>query len=188
MSTAKGKAPGTSGPDVDALERYLVSIGVDGDRDPEYAVTAALLSELMVERTAGLRSAAPTIAPLPYRGREDEVVGMDSIRFYGLCPHHLVPYVGEARIRMIPGERIAGAGALARAVRELALTPRLQETLTQELADTIERDLAPKGFWIRVVGRHFCMELRGSGPGARLVTEARRGDTVPGAPRGRGRG
>jgi GTP cyclohydrolase I len=163
------------GPDVAALEQFLVSIGVDEDRDPEYALTAALLAELLFERTAGLRAPETTIAPLPYRGRSDEIVGMDSIRFYGLCPHHLVPFVGDAFIRMIPGERIAGAGALARAVRELALVPRLQENFTQALADTIERDLAPVGLAVRVVGRHFCMELKGSSPGARLVTEAHRG-------------
>jgi GTP cyclohydrolase I len=166
-------------PDVAALEQYLVSIGVDGDKDPEYAVTAALLSELLVERTAGLRSAPPTISPLPYRGRDDEIVGMDSFHFYGLCPHHLVPYVGEAYVRIVPADRIAGAGALARAVRELALVPRLQETLTQALADTIERDLAPRGVAVRIVARHFCMELRGNGPGARLVTEAQRGAPLP---------
>jgi GTP cyclohydrolase I len=167
-------------PDVAALEQYLDSIGVDADRDPEYGLTAALLSELLVERTAGLRSPAPSIAPLPYRGRPDEIVGMDAIHFYGLCPHHLVPYVGRAWVRIVPRERVAGAGALARAVRDLALIPRLQETLTQALADTIERDLAPLSLSVRIVARHFCMELRGSGPGARLVTEARRGAPLPG--------
>jgi len=166
-------------PDVAALEQFLNSIGVDGDRDPEYGLTAALLSELLVERTAGLRSPEPSIAPLPYHGRPDEIVGMDSIHFYGLCPHHLVPYVGLVSVRIVPRERVGGAGALARAVRELALTPRLQESLTQQIADTIERDLAPHGLWVRVVARHFCMELKGSGPGARLVTEARRGAPLP---------
>ncbi len=176
------------GPDVEALEKYLTSIGVDSDKDPEYAVTAALLSELLVERTAGLRSPAPTIVPIPYRGRPDEIVGMDSISFYGLCPHHLVPYVGDAYVRIIPAERIAGAGALARSLRDLALVPRLQESMTQALADTIERDLAPLGLSVRIVGRHFCMELRGSGPGARLVTEAHRGAPMPvGVPGPRGR-
>ncbi len=169
-------------PDVQALEQFLTSIGVDADRDPEYGLTAALLSELLVERTAGLRAPEPSIAPLPYHGRPDEVVGMDAIHFYGLCPHHLVPFVGRAFVRIVPRERIAGAGALARAVRELALTPRLQESLTQALADTIERDLAPAGLAVKIVGRHFCMELKGSGPGARLVTEARRGAPLP--PRG----
>ena len=171
--------PKPAGPDVAALEQYLTSLGIDGDKDSEYSVTAALMSELLAERTAGLRSAPPSIAPLPYPGRPDEVVGMDSIRFYGLCPHHLVPYVGEACIRIVPNERIAGAGALARAVRELALVPRLQENLTQAIADTMERDLDPFGLSVRVVGRHFCMELKGSGSSARLVTEARRGAPLP---------
>jgi GTP cyclohydrolase I len=172
--------PKPHAPDVAALEQFLTSIGVDADRDREYGLTAALLSELLVERTAGLRSPEPSIAPLPYHGRSDEVVGMDAIHFYGLCPHHLVPYVGRAAVRIIPVECVAGAGALARAVRELALTPRLQESLTQALADTIERDLAPLGLTVRVVARHFCMELKGSGPSARLVTEARRGAPIPG--------
>ena len=166
-------------PDVAALEQFLTSIGVDADRDPEYGLTAALLSELLVERTAGLRSPEPGIAPLPYHGRPGEIVGMDAIHFYGLCPHHLVPYVGRAAVRIVPAERVAGAGALARAVRDLALVPRLQETLTQAVADTIERDLVPHGLWVRIVARHFCMELKGSGPGARLVTEARRGAPLP---------
>ena len=170
----------THAPDVAALEQFLSSIGVDADRDPEYGLTAALLSELLVERTAGLRAPEPTIAPLPYRGRPDEVVGMNAIDFYGLCPHHLVPYVGRTSVRLVPRERVAGAGAMARAVRELALTPRLQESLTQAIADTIERDLAPLGLSVRVVARHFCMELKGSGPNARLVTEARRGAPLPG--------
>jgi len=172
--------PKPHAPDVAALEQYLASIGVDADKDPEYGLTAALLSELLVERTAGLRAPEPSIAPLPYHGRADEIVGMDAIHFYGLCPHHLVPYVGKAFVRIVPAERVAGAGALARAVRELALTPRLQETLTQALADTIERDLGPRGVWVRIVARHFCMELKGSGPTARLITEARRGAPLPG--------
>ena len=176
---------GSDRPDVAALEQFLISIGVDEDRDPEYALTAALLAELLFERTAGLRSPEPTIAPIPYRGRPDEIVGMDSMRFYGLCPHHLVPYVGEAFVRIIPGERIAGAGALARVVREIALTPRLQESFTQTLADIMERDLAPAGLAVRVVGRHFCMELKGSTPGARLITEAHRGAPLPGRATGR---
>jgi GTP cyclohydrolase I len=171
--------PRAHAPDVAALEQFLTSIGVDADRDPEYGLTAALLSELLFERTAGLRAPEPNIAPLPYHGRSGEIVGMDSIHFYGLCPHHLVPYVGRASVRIIPAERVAGAGALARVVRDLALVPRLQESLTQALADTVERDLAPLGLSVRIVARHFCMELKGSGPGARLVTEARRGAPLP---------
>lgn len=168
-----------SGPDVAALERFLLSIGVDADRDPEYSVTAALLSELLVERTSGLRDGPPVLRPLPFVGRPGESVTIEGITFYGLCPHHLVPYIGEASVRFAPLDRICGAGALVRAVRELALVPRLQEHLTQEIADLVERAMAPRAIEVRVHARHLCMELKGSGASARLSTEAKRGEALP---------
>jgi len=168
-----------TGPDVAALERFLRSLGVDPDRDPEYSVTATLLAELLHERTSGLRDGPPVLRPLPFVGRPGESVTIEGISFYGLCPHHLVPYIGEASVRFAPRDRICGAGALVRAVRELALVPRLQEHLTQEIADLVERALAPHAIEIRVHARHLCMELKGSGASARLSTEAKRGEALP---------
>jgi GTP cyclohydrolase I len=166
-------------PDVQALERYLQSLGVDSSRDPEYAVTAALLSELLVEYTSGLREERPMLRPLAYGGRPGEVVCVEGIVVYGLCPHHLVPYLGEARVRYVPNEQISGAGAMVRFVRDLARVPRLQEDLTQVIADGIHDFLEPVGVEVWVRARHLCMELRGSGSRARLVTEARRGHPLP---------
>ena len=168
-----------TGPDVVALERFLRSIGVDPDRDPEYSVTAALLAELLFERTSGLRDGPPVLRPLSFVGRPGESVTIEGISFYGLCPHHLVPYIGEASVRFAPLDRICGAGALVRAVRELALVPRLQEHLTQEIADLVERALTPRAIEVRVHARHLCMELKGSGASARLSTEAKRGEALP---------
>jgi len=98
--------------------------------------------------------------------------------FYGLCPHHLVPYFGEVSVRFVPRQRLCGAGALVRSVRALATVPRLQEDLTQEIADLVERSLEPRGVYVHVAARHLCMELRGAEGRARLVTEARRGEPI----------
>src|SRR5262245_46229996 len=95
-------------PDVPALERFLRSLGVDADRDPEYSVTAALLAELLAERTAGLREDAPILRPLAYDGTPGEIVCVQGFSVYGLCPHHLVPYIGKARVRYAPREQISG--------------------------------------------------------------------------------
>jgi GTP cyclohydrolase I len=163
-------------PDVAALERFLHSLGVDPEHDEEYSLTAPLLAELLMERTAGLREDPPSLRPLLYRGHPGETVAIEGIHLYGLCPHHLVPYFGEATVRFIPRQRLCGAGALVRAVRALATVPRLQEDLTQEIADLVERSLSPRGVYVHVAARHLCMELRGAEGRARLVTEARRGD------------
>jgi len=166
-------------PDVAALERFLRSLGVDAERDPEYSVTAALLAELLAEHTAGLREEPPILRPLAYDGAPGEIVSVEGFTVYGLCPHHLVPYIGKARVRYAPREQISGAGALVRFVRDLARVPRLQETLTKAVADGVHQFLEPAGVEVRIEARHLCMELRGSGSGARLVTEARRGEQLP---------
>lgn len=166
-------------PDVAALERFLQSLGIDSDRDPEYSVTAALLAELLAERTSGLREAPPILRPLAYDGAPGEIVSVEGFTIYGLCPHHLVPYIGKARVRYAPREQICGAGALVRFVRDLARVPRLQETLTKAIAEGVHQFLEPAGVEVRIEARHLCMELRGSGAGARLVTEARRGEQLP---------
>jgi GTP cyclohydrolase I len=163
-------------PDVAALERFLRSLGVDPEHDEEYSLTAPLLADLLMDRTAGLRQDPPSLRPLLYRGHPGETVAIEGIHLYGLCPHHLVPYFGEATVRFIPRQRLCGAGALVRAVRELATVPRLQEDLTQEIADLVERSLSPRGVYVHVAARHLCMELRGAEGRARLVTEARRGE------------
>ena len=168
-----------SKPDVAALERFLQSLGVDSSRNQEYAVTAALLSELLAEYTSGLREERPMLRPLAYSGRPGEIVCVEGITVYGLCPHHLVPYLGEARVRYTPKEQVSGAGAMVRFVRDLARVPRLQEDLTQAIADGVHDFLEPAGVEVWMRARHLCMELRGSGSRARLVTEARRGDGLP---------
>ena len=179
------RRPGT--PDVAALTRFLHSLGVDPDHDEEYFMTATLLAELLAERTAGLREDPPSLRPMFYRGHPGETVAIEGMYFYGLCPHHLVPYFGEVTVRFIPRQRLCGAGALVRAVRALATVPRLQEDLTQEIADLVERSLQPRGVYVHVSARHLCMELRGAEGQSKLVTEARRGDTTPMAS-GAGRG
>lgn len=166
-------------PDVQALERFLQSLGVDASRNQEYAVTAALLAELLAEYTSGLREERPMLRPLAYNGRPDEIVSVEGIVVYGLCPHHLVPYLGEVRVRYTPDEQVSGAGAMVRFVRDLARVPRLQEELTQAIADGVHDFLEPAGVEVRMRARHLCMELRGSGSRARLVTVARRGQPLP---------
>ena len=190
MSPKRKRAPtptvGNAHPDVAALERFLRSIGVDADRDPEYAVTAALLAELLADQTRGLREEPPMLRPLPYEGAPGETIALEGIAFHGLCPHHLVPYTGHARIRYTPREQICGAGALARLVRDLARVPRLQESLTQAVAEAIDQFIEPHGVEVEVRARHLCIELRGPESQAVFVTEARRGDALPG-PLGSGR-
>ena len=170
-------APAASPQTVAAFTTFLRSLGIDPRRDPEYTVTAQLTADFLAERTAALRREPGPIRPSRYRGHPGETVRLERIPVYGMCPHHLVPYFGTASVRFVPTDRICGIGAIARLVRELSCAPRLQESLTQAIADAIERDLEPSSVEVKIRARHLCLEMRGVEQRALFVTEARRGES-----------
>jgi GTP cyclohydrolase I len=94
------------------------------------------------------------------------------------CEHHLVPFVGKAHVAYIPNEdgRITGLSKLARLVDAYAKRPQVQERLTSQIADEIERTLDPRGVMVVVEAEHLCMAMRGvRKPGTTTVTSAVRG-------------
>jgi GTP cyclohydrolase I len=165
-------------PDLASLQKFLRSLGIDPGRDPEYADTVERVAAFYAERTSGLRESIRPIRALRYEGHPGESIALEGIPVYGLCPHHLVPYFGEAWVRYVPRRRVCGTGSLARIVRDLARVPRLQEDLTQAVADHLERALEPASVEVRIRARHLCLEMRGVEARAEFVTEARRGTTA----------
>ena len=163
-------------PDIGALEEFLRSIGIDPRLDPEYLETAGLAAAFLAERTAGLREEIRPLRTARYRGRPGETVALEEIPVYGLCPHHLVPYFGEAQVRYAPRSKVAGPSSIARLVRDLACVPRIQENLTQAIADHLERALEPGSVEVIVRARHLCAEMRGVEQRVQFVTEARRAE------------
>ncbi|HYR52021.1 MAG TPA: GTP cyclohydrolase I [Candidatus Dormibacteraeota bacterium] len=183
-TTADARSGAAASPQsVAALTAFLRSMGIDPRRDPQYTVTAQLTADFLAERTAALRREPGPLRPTRYQGTPGEVVRLERIPVYGMCPHHLVPYFGSASVTYAPSDRICGIGSIARLVRELSCVPRLQESLTQAVADAIERDLEPTSIEVTIRARHLCLEMRGVEQRALFVTEAKRGG--PGAPRPR---
>jgi len=83
------------------------------------------------------------------------------LAFHSLCVHHFVPFFGSARIAYLPGECIIGISGVARLLDFYARRPQLQERLTTQLADHLERLLRPRGLAVVLEARHLCMEMRG---------------------------
>ncbi len=107
-----------------------------------------------------------------------EMVLIKDIDFYSICEHHLLPFHGLAHVAYIPSEHghIAGLSKLARVVRQVAARPQLQERITSEVADAIQKSLEPLGSLVLIEAEHMCMSMRGvRTPGAKTVTSAVRG-------------
>ncbi|MGO9882896.1 MAG: GTP cyclohydrolase I FolE [Solirubrobacteraceae bacterium] len=106
----------------------------------------------------------------------DELLLVRGIQFQTLCMHHLLPFHGEAHVAYLPGETIIGISKLARVVEAFARDLQLQERLTEQIADWLERELAPRGVGVVLSAEHMCRTIRGvRKPGARTVTSALRG-------------
>jgi GTP cyclohydrolase I len=112
----------------------------------------------------------------PNDGGYDELIVARAIPFHSLCMHHLLPFHGVAHIGYLPGERIIGLSKLGRVVELFARDLQIQERLTVQIADWLERELAPRGVGVVLEAEHLCMSLRGVQKlGAKTVTSALRG-------------
>lgn len=91
----------------------------------------------------------------------DEMVLLKNIRLESHCEHHMVPIIGVAHIAYIPNNKVVGISKIARLVDCYGKRLQTQETMTAQIADTIQRVLEPKGVAVVVDAAHQCMTTRG---------------------------
>ncbi|RZJ40796.1 MAG: GTP cyclohydrolase I FolE [Brevundimonas sp.] len=91
----------------------------------------------------------------------DDMVLLRDIEVESHCEHHMAPFLGKAYVAYIPGEKVVGISKIARVVEIFARRLQNQETLTQDVADAIESQLAPLGVAVMIDAEHQCMTTRG---------------------------
>jgi GTP cyclohydrolase I len=160
-----------------AVREILLAIGEDLDRDG-LVDTPSRVARMYEEIFSGLRESPDQHLQVMFEADHDEMVMVRDISLVSCCEHHLVPFIGKAHVAYIPNRdgRITGLSKLARLVDVYAKRPQVQERLTTQVADEIERVLQPRGVLVVIEAEHLCMSMRGvKKPGATTVTSAVRG-------------
>lgn len=94
-------------------------------------------------------------------GGYDDIVMLRDIDINSHCEHHMIPFVGKAHLAYLPVDRVVGISKLARVVDIYARRLQTQETMTAQIAGTIDRALKPRGVAVLIEAVHQCMSLRG---------------------------
>jgi GTP cyclohydrolase I len=101
----------------------------------------------------------------------DEMVVLTDIRFESHCEHHVAPIIGRAHVAYLPDRRVVGISKLARLIEVFSRRLQIQEKMTAQIANALDRVLQPKGAAVIVEATHHCMTTRGvHKPGVTMVT------------------
>jgi GTP cyclohydrolase I len=155
----------------------LEGIGEDPERGG-LRETPARVARMYEEICGGIGVDAATVVSVVEGADFDEMIMVRDIPLTSICEHHLIPFSGRAHVAYVPNKtgQITGLSKVARVVDVLAKKPQVQERLTTEIADAIERALTPRGVFVVIEAEHLCMTMRGiKKPGAVTVTSAVRG-------------
>jgi GTP cyclohydrolase I len=155
-----------------AFRTIILWTGENPDRDGLHE-TPARLARAYEEYFSGYGEDPEAILSKTFEETEgyDEMIALRGIRFVSHCEHHIAPIVGRAWVAYIPNGRVVGISKLARIVDIYANRLQIQEKLTAQIANAIDKVLQPQGVGVVIKAEHFCMTARGiMKPGTDLVT------------------
>lgn len=96
-------------------------------------------------------------------GTCDEMVILKDIEFTSMCEHHVLPFIGKAHVAYLPKGKVVGLSKLARLVDCFGKRLQIQEKMTQQIANAIDKYLKPRGVAVVIEAHHQCMSCRGVG-------------------------
>lgn len=156
----------------DAVRELIRWIGDDPDREG-LKDTPRRVADAFMEYFQGYEECPETYLERTFEhvGGYDEIVLLRAIPFHSHCEHHIAPIIGKAHVAYLPRDRVVGISKLARVVQAYAKRLQVQERLTAEIADCIQKILDPHGVAVVIEATHACMTCRGvETPGVVMTT------------------
>ncbi|HEX7287238.1 MAG TPA: GTP cyclohydrolase I FolE [Candidatus Angelobacter sp.] len=143
------------------LRELLVRLGEDPDRDGLLR-TPERMQKALEHLTKGYREEPESVLNgALFEVNYDEMVIVKDIEMFSLCEHHLLPFFGKVHVAYIPHGKVVGLSKIPRLVDIFARRLQVQERLTVQIAETIQRAIQPLGVGVVIEARHLCVMMRG---------------------------
>lgn len=162
METIHEDAPRPSRAQAEAAVRTLIRWAGDSPQRAGIEDTPARVVRAYEEWFGGYRMDPARILARRFASSGyDDIVLLRDIPVRSVCEHHMAPITGVAHVAYLPGKEVVGLSKLARLVETYARRMQIQERLTVEIAQTLQRELDPRGVAVVIRANHACMSTRG---------------------------
>ena len=154
-----------------AVRMILEAIGEDPDREG-LRETPRRVADMLEELLSGYDA----VEEYAWFTEESDLVVVSGIRFYSLCEHHLLPFYGVAHVAYLPKGKVIGLSKIVRIVHKYARRLQIQERMTEQIADEVQRATGSGDVMVVTEAVHLCMAMRGVKTPAPTVVAALRGE------------
>ncbi len=144
-----------------ATTEILAAVGEDPNREG-LLKTPGRVARMYDELLSGYRTdPAKLINGALFDVEYDDMVIVRDIEFSSLCEHHLLPFLGHVHVAYIPNKKVIGLSKIPRIVDLFARRLQVQERMTRQIAEFIDKVLDPMGVAVVAEGVHMCSMMRG---------------------------
>src|SRR5579864_862340 len=143
------------------LRELLVRLGEDPERDGLVRTPERMQKSLEYLTKGYQQDADKVLQGALFDVSYDEMVIVKDIEMFSLCEHHLLPFFGKVHVAYIPKGKVIGLSKVPRVVDIFARRLQVQERLTVQIAETIQKAIQPLGVGVVIEARHLCVMMRG---------------------------
>lgn len=145
----------------DNIKQLLEEIGENPEREGLIKTPERVAKSLDFLTNGYDKNPADILKSAMFREEYSQMVLVKDIELYSLCEHHMLPFFGKAHVAYIPNGHIVGLSKIPRVVDIFARRLQVQERLTDQIKDSIQETLNPKGVAVVIEAQHLCMQMRG---------------------------